>query len=110
MRLQHKVIVVTGASRGIGQAICAAFAREGATVVGVARSDLAETAGAVQKAGRQFVAVNADLGKSSQGDARELVSQILRQTGRIDGLVGFAEAHPHYESRSARRFARRCLR
>jgi 2-deoxy-D-gluconate 3-dehydrogenase len=90
MRLQHKVIVVTGASRGIGQAICAAFAREGATVVGVARSDLAETAGAVQKAGRQFVAVNADLGKSSQSDARELVSQILRQTGRIDGLVNNA--------------------
>ena len=43
MRLKNKVVVVTGASRGIGQAICVAFAKEGATVVGVARSDLGET-------------------------------------------------------------------
>ena len=50
-RFKNKVVVVTGASRGIGQAICVAFAKEGATVVGVARSDLAET-GAAVKAGR----------------------------------------------------------
>ena len=45
-RFKNKVVVVTGASRGIGQAICVAFAKEGATVVGVARSDLAETGAA----------------------------------------------------------------
>ena len=43
MRFKNKIVVITGASRGIGQAICVAFAREGATVVGVARSNLAET-------------------------------------------------------------------
>ena len=42
-RFENKVVVVTGASRGIGQAICTAFAREGALVAGVARSDLAAT-------------------------------------------------------------------
>ena len=43
-RFNEKVVIVTGASRGIGQAVCVAFAREGATVAGVARSDLVETA------------------------------------------------------------------
>ncbi|HXF09662.1 MAG TPA: SDR family oxidoreductase, partial [Desulfuromonadaceae bacterium] len=34
MKFKNKVVIVTGASRGIGQAICVAFAREGAQVVG----------------------------------------------------------------------------
>ena len=46
-RFEHKVVVVTGASRGIGRAIGVAFAQTGATVVGVARGDLAETGAAV---------------------------------------------------------------
>ena len=61
MRFQNKVIVVTGASRGIGQAICVAFAKEQATVVGVARSDLADTGAKVTAAGGKFIAANADL-------------------------------------------------
>jgi NAD(P)-dependent dehydrogenase (short-subunit alcohol dehydrogenase family) len=38
-RFQDKVIVVTGASRGIGGSIAEAFLREGATVVGLARTE-----------------------------------------------------------------------
>jgi len=90
MHFKHKVMVVTGASRGIGQAICVAFAREGATVVGVARSDLGKTDGDVRAAGGQFIAVKADLSQSSQAEAGDLVAQILRQAGRIDGLVNNA--------------------
>src|ERR1039458_5826853 len=62
-RFQNKVAIVTGASRGIGQAIAIAFAREGAKVVGVARGDLSETGAKVKEAGGGFVAANADLGK-----------------------------------------------
>jgi len=89
-RFQNKVVIVTGASRGIGQSICTAFGAEGATVVGVARSDLADTGAKVKAAGGQFVAANADLGKGTQAEAQALVAQILAQTGRVDGLVNNA--------------------
>jgi 2-deoxy-D-gluconate 3-dehydrogenase len=85
-----KVIVVTGASRGIGQAICVAFGQQGATVVGTARSDLADTGEKVKSAGGKFVAVNADLSQGTQAEAQALVAQILAQTVRIDGLVNNA--------------------
>jgi 2-deoxy-D-gluconate 3-dehydrogenase len=90
MRFKNKVVVVTGASRGIGQAIAVAFAREGAKVVGVARSSLVETASRAKAAGGEFVAVNADLSKGTQREAADLVATILKQTGRIDVLVNNA--------------------
>jgi 2-deoxy-D-gluconate 3-dehydrogenase len=89
-RFVDKVVVVTGASRGIGQAIGVAFAREGATVVGVARSDLAETAAAVQAAGGKFVAHPADLGSGTQKDSAAVIAKILARTGRIDALINNA--------------------
>lgn len=87
---ENKVIVVTGASRGIGQAVCVAFGRSGATVVGTARGDLAETGEKVRAAGGKFVAIHADLGAGTQAEAQSLVVRILAQTGRIDGLVNNA--------------------
>ncbi|HEY1718858.1 MAG TPA: 2-dehydro-3-deoxy-D-gluconate 5-dehydrogenase KduD [Verrucomicrobiae bacterium] len=90
MRFKNKVVIVTGASRGIGQAICAAFAREGAKVAGVARSDLTETAAQVKAAGGEFIAANADLSKGTQKEAADLVAQILQQAGRVDALINNA--------------------
>jgi 2-deoxy-D-gluconate 3-dehydrogenase len=89
-RFENKVVVVTGASRGIGQAICAAFAKEGATVVGVARSDLVETGDVVKAAGGTFIAHNADLGTGTQKESAEVIAQILAKTGKIDALVNNA--------------------
>src|SRR5882672_10651210 len=89
-RFQNKVVIVTGASRGIGQSICVAFGAEGATVVGVARSDLADTGAKVRAAGGQFIPANADLSKGAQAEAQTLIAQILAQTGRVDGLVNNA--------------------
>ena len=90
MKFKNKVAVVTGASRGIGQAICVAFASEGATVVGIARSDLAETGDKVKSAGGTFVAHNADLGTGTQKESHAVIAQILARTGQIDVLVNNA--------------------
>ena len=90
MRFKNKVVVVTGASRGIGQSIAIAFVRAGAKVAGVARSDLTATASQVKAAGGEFVAANADLGKFTQKQAADLVARIVKQTGRIDVLVNNA--------------------
>lgn len=89
-RFTDKVVVVTGASRGIGQAICAAFGREGATVIGVARTDLAETGAAVKAAGGAFAAHNTDLGAGTQKECAEVISQVLAAAGKIDALVNNA--------------------
>jgi 2-deoxy-D-gluconate 3-dehydrogenase len=89
-KFQNKVVIVTGASRGIGQAICVAFAREGATVVGVARSDLTETENAVKKSGGEFFPANADLSNGTQKESADLIAQILQKAGRIDVLVNNA--------------------
>jgi 2-dehydro-3-deoxy-D-gluconate 5-dehydrogenase len=89
-RFTDKVVMVTGASRGIGQAICAAFGREGATVVGVARSELNETGTQVMSAGGEFMALNADLSRGTQAEARELVARVVAKAGRIDVLVNNA--------------------
>jgi len=89
-KFNGKVIVVTGASGGIGRAVCAAFGRGGATVVGTARGDIAETGEKVRAAGGKFVAIHADLGAGTQAEAQSLVVRILAQTGRIDVLVNNA--------------------
>ena len=89
-RFEGKVAVVTGASRGIGQSVAVAFAREGAKVVGVARSDQSQTAARVREAGSEYLALKSDLGQGTQKEAADLVASILKQTGRIDALINNA--------------------
>lgn len=87
-RFKDKVVVVTGASRGIGQAICEAFALEGAKVVGVARSGLNETGAKCD--GAEFIPLHADLSTGTQKAAVDLIDKVLKQAGRIDVLVNNA--------------------
>ncbi len=78
MQLAEKIAVVTGAGRGIGRAIALAFAREGARVVGAARSadESAETVWWIEELGQQAQAVQVDVRDPEQID--HLVAQTLQ--------------------------------
>ncbi|MBC7469204.1 MAG: SDR family oxidoreductase [Ramlibacter sp.] len=91
MNFDRKVVLVTGASRGIGAAIAQAFAAEGATVVVNHLSNDAAAAGVVEKckaAGGEAWAAKADV--CCAAAVQTMVEQTLQETGRIDVLVNNA--------------------
>lgn len=95
-RLQDRVAIVTGADSGIGRAVAALFAREGADIAILYLSedaDAAETKRIVEAEGRRAITIRADIGSP---DACELaVRQTIESFGRIDVLVNNAgEQHP----------------
>jgi 2-deoxy-D-gluconate 3-dehydrogenase len=89
-RFTNKVAIVTGASRGIGQAILLAFAREGAHVVTVDIGDQSETGAKAKALGAKFNSYTEDFGKLNQKHAAEIVAQIVKDCGRVDILVNNA--------------------
>jgi 2-deoxy-D-gluconate 3-dehydrogenase len=89
-RFTDKVAVVTGASRGIGQAIALAFAREGAHIVSLDIGDQTDTAEKVEALGTRCSTFVEDLGALTQKGAAALVGTIVQQAGRVDVLVNNA--------------------
>jgi NAD(P)-dependent dehydrogenase (short-subunit alcohol dehydrogenase family) len=91
-RLEGKKTVITGGDSGIGRAVAIAFAREGADVLIThlpeEEKDAAETVRWVTEAGRQAVAVPADLREEQQ--CRAVVDRAAQEFGRIDVLVSNA--------------------
>ncbi len=85
--LEGRKALITGAGRGIGQAIAAAFAESGADVALASRSEpeLRESAGRVEAAGRRAVVIPVDLSES--GAAARLVDQAAGALGGLDILV-----------------------
>lgn len=96
MQLTDKIAVITGASRGIGNAIAHTFAREGAAVVLASRkADALEAAAEeIRQAGGRALAVPTNTGYADQCEA--LIARTLDTYGRVDVLVNNAAASPHF--------------
>ena len=86
--LAGKIIMVTGANTGIGQGIALSIGRAGGRVIGVGRSTMDETAELMTTIGAELVAVQADLGSTS--DAQAMFEAVWDRHGPIDGLVNNA--------------------
>ena len=92
-RLDGKVALITGGSRGIGLAIAHAFGEAGARLVISARSDPAGAERGLRDAGHEVEFIAADM---SEDDApQRLVDAVLKRHGRIDVLVNNAARASH---------------
>jgi 3-oxoacyl-[acyl-carrier protein] reductase len=90
-QLEGKVAIVTGASRGIGQATALALAAQGASVVVNYASSSAAADAVVAKItamGSQAIAVKADV--SQEAEVEAMFAQAIAQFGRVDVLVNNA--------------------
>ena len=85
--LKDKVIVITGASSGIGEAMAREYAAQGARVVLGARSvqKLQLVAGGIRTHGGQAAYCGVDVTKPEE--CRELIETAVREFGRIDVLI-----------------------
>ncbi|MCK4678530.1 MAG: SDR family oxidoreductase [Bacteroidales bacterium] len=88
--VQQKVIIITGASSGIGKALAEAYAAKGASVVLAARShkEINNLADKLTKNGMEALAVPTDVTKES--DCKKLMATTLEHFGRIDVLINNA--------------------
>lgn len=94
--VKDKVAIVTGASRGIGEAIARTLAANGAKVVLASRKqeNADQAAAAIQKAGGTAKAIACHTGQVEQ--IRALVEKTLAEFGRIDILVNNAATNPYF--------------
>jgi NAD(P)-dependent dehydrogenase (short-subunit alcohol dehydrogenase family) len=90
-RLKGKVALITGADSGIGRAVAALFAREGADIAILylcEHDDAAKTKQIVEKEGRRAITIAGDIGDKQF--CERAVQQALDQLGRLDILVNNA--------------------
>jgi 3-oxoacyl-[acyl-carrier protein] reductase len=91
MKLQNKVALITGSSRGIGRATALLFAKEGANVVVnycKAQKDADSIVREIKSLGSDAIAIKCDV--SQENEVKQMVEQTIKKFGRIDILVNNA--------------------
>lgn len=95
-RLEGKIAIITGGDSGIGRAVAAGFAKEGADIVIVylnEHDDANETKKLVEAEGRKVLCIAGDIGRESF--CSRVVEKTIKVFGRLDILVNnAAEQHP----------------
>jgi NAD(P)-dependent dehydrogenase (short-subunit alcohol dehydrogenase family) len=92
--LKNKVALITGASRGIGEAAAIGLARAGADLAIASRKlpDLERVAAEIRKLGRKCLPVATHVGRVEE--VNNLVKKVVDELGRIDVLVNNAATNP----------------
>ncbi|XP_026488937.1 3-oxoacyl-[acyl-carrier-protein] reductase FabG-like [Vanessa tameamea] len=96
MSFANKVVLITGASSGIGATTAISFAKEGANVVIVGRNEvkLQQVADECAATGKEYLSIKADITKDE--DAKKVINDTVEKFGQIDvvinnaGMIGFA--------------------
>lgn len=89
-RLDGRVALVTGSSRGLGRQAAVALAEAGADVALLDRGDASETANDVRGTGRRVYAQHRDLAEASPDDLSSAVDEVIAELGGLDILVNNA--------------------
>ncbi|MDK8180456.1 3-oxoacyl-ACP reductase family protein [Paenibacillus sp. UMB4589-SE434] len=97
MRLLHKIALVTGGSRGIGEAIVIRLAEEGADIAinyhtDASKAKAEEVKLKVEEIGRRAIIVKADIGKFD--DVQTMFQEVESQLGKVEILVNNAGIAP----------------
>ncbi|PIE18915.1 MAG: short-chain dehydrogenase [Proteobacteria bacterium] len=95
-RLDGKIAVITGASRGIGEAVARLFANQGAHVVISSRRQASceRVAASIREAGGRASAVACHVGDPTQRQA--LIASVVEAHGRLDVMVNNAATNPYF--------------
>ena len=88
MNFENKVVIVTGAARGLGQEYARHFARRGANVAVNDLRDCNETLEIIEQEGSAGIASTTDV--TSAHSTREMAEAVVERFGRIDVLVNNA--------------------
>ncbi len=89
-KLDGKVALVTGASRGLGQSMAVALGEAGADIAGLATSESDETGTQIKALGRRYHSIVCDLGDATPERLSAVIGEVVDTLGRIDILVNNA--------------------